>query len=264
MTEQTIASKRIELELLAREHERFPEWETEASKDELADEFIEREEAEWRVADVILCGSEFVRDGIGRCGGPVQKCVVVPYGVDAPTRNSRLGTRKSSGPLRVLTVGVVGLRKGSPYVLEAAKQLKGKAVFRMVGSIGVTPEVEFHLRQYVQLTGAVPRNEIAAHFRWADVFLLPSLCEGSATVTYEAMAFGLPVICTPNTGSVVRDSIDGFIVPIRDSEQIADRLNRLATDPARLVEMGAQAEIRSCGFNLKNYANRMLPALLNY
>src|SRR5208283_380502 len=111
-------------------------------------------------------------------------------------------------PLRVLTVGTVGLRKGSPYVLEAAKQLTGKAVFRMVGGIGVTREAETQLREHLELTGAVSRNEIAKHFEWADVFLLPSICEGSATVTYEALAHGLPVICTPNTGSVVRDGME--------------------------------------------------------
>ena len=104
------------------------------------------------------------------------------------------------GPLRVLTVGTVCLRKGAPYVLEAAKRTKDIATYRMVGPIGVTPQAEATLRQHLELTGAVPRSRIIEHYRWADVFLLPSLCEGSANAIYEALATGLPVICTPNAG----------------------------------------------------------------
>jgi glycosyltransferase involved in cell wall biosynthesis len=61
-------------------------------------------------------------------------------------------------------------------------------------------------------------------YAWADVFLLPSICEGSAMVTYEALSWGLPVITTHNAGSIVRDTVDGWLVPIRDSEAIAKKL----------------------------------------
>ena len=58
-------------------------------------------------------------------------------------------------------------------------------------------------------------------YAWADVFLLPFICEGSAMVTYEALSWGLPVITTHNAGSIVRDTVDGWLVPYRDSEAIA-------------------------------------------
>jgi len=54
--------------------------------------------------------------------------------------------------------------------------------------------------------------------------VLPSICEGSATVTYEALASGVPVICTPKTGSMVRHGVDGNIVPIRNPEAIAQSI----------------------------------------
>ncbi|MEJ0001123.1 MAG: glycosyltransferase [Verrucomicrobiota bacterium] len=95
-------------------------------------------------------------------------------------------------------------------MLEAARRLGSRAQFRMVGAIQVFPEAERALRQHVELTGPVPRAQIAAQYAWADVLLLPSICEGSATVTYEAMAQGVPVVCTPQTGSVVRDGRGRF------------------------------------------------------
>jgi glycosyltransferase involved in cell wall biosynthesis len=165
------------------------------------------------------------------------------------------------GPLRVLTVGGVGLRKGSPYVLAAARALAGLATFRMVGAIEALPQAVAKLSEAVELTGPIPRSDMRAHFAWADVFLLPSLCEGSATVVYEALAASLPVICTQNTGSVVRNGVEGEIVPIRDSEMIADALAGLARDPERRRDMAEQAARRAKSFDLAAYGRRLMDAL---
>jgi len=259
--EQTIAPKRIEVELLETERARFAGWEPDGGQDAVALELADREAAEWDASHLILCASEFVLDGIAKCGGPVEKCVVVPYGVDVPVPKPEAQERKPGRPLRVLTVGTVGLRKGSPYILEAARQLKGSVVVRMVGGIGVTPETEANLREYLELAGPVPRSRIAEHFAWADVFLLPSLCEGSATVTYEALAHGLPVICTPNTGSVVRDNMDGFIVPARDVNAIVDRLKTLLAQPELRLGLSANARARAAEFTVSAYGNRLFAAL---
>ena len=101
-----------------------------------------------------------------------------------------------------------------------------------------------------------------AHFQWADVFLLPSLCEGSATVAYEALACGLPVIATPNTGTVVRDGVEGFIVPARDVDGIVQCLEKLVNDRNLLREMSRNARRRSTEFNFSVYRKNLLAALL--
>jgi len=259
IVEQTIAPRAIERRLLRDEATRFPDWESSEAEPTQVDEFCAREAAEWSTADLVVCGSDHVKEGVVACGGEKSRCVVVPYGIDhgplAPTRKQR-----PPGPLRVLTVGAIGLRKGSPYVLAAAEKIGTSAEFRMVGAINVGPEAERRLRQTVQLTGIIPRSEIAAQFAWADVFLLPSLCEGSATSTYEAMANGLPVICTPQTGSVVRDGVDGFIVPMRDAGAIVDKLTALAGDPALLQTISASARERSTNFTLEKYGERLIAA----
>ncbi len=257
--EQTIAPMQIERELLRAEQAAFPRWQTPLPPDELTSEWIAREEEEWREADLILCGSQFVREGIAACGGPVNRCVPVPHGVDstfeAPT------SRAHEGPLRVLTVGEVGLRKGSPYVLAAAKLLPGRACFRMVGPISVQSLALEQLRQHVEVLGPVPRSTVREHYAWADVFLLPSLCEGSATVTYEALACGVPVIATPNTGSIVREGVDGFIVPIRDPEAIAAKLELFISQPDLLETMSRNCHEGAREGSLAGYARRLNQAL---
>ena len=113
----------------------------------------------------------------------------------------------------------------------------------------------------MELTGPVPRSEVLAQYAWADVFFLPSLCEGSATVTYEALACGLPVVCTPNTGSVVRDGIDGFVVPMRDAAAMADRLLQFHQDRDLLESASEQARQRASEFTLEAYRTRLKQAL---
>lgn len=261
VVEQTIAPRRVEERLLREEEEAFPGWEAPRPRDAYVDAYIAREEAEWRQAETIVCGSEFVRAGVAECGGPVDRCVVVPYGVPLERFEPAVKPPLSGRRLRVLTVGEVGLRKGSHYVAEVARRLAHQVDFRLVGPIGLLAERARQLAQTVQLTGVVPRSEIIQHFDWADVFLLPSLCEGSATVTYEALSAGLPVIATPNAGSLVEDGVSGFIVPARDADAIVAVLERLLIEPGLLEQLRAGARSRSQAGSLEAYGDRLLKVL---
>lgn len=259
VVEQTIAPRALEEDLLAAEQARFPHWDPQDQHGYATEATITREADEWALADVIVCGSEFVRNGIAACGGPVERCTVIPYGMDG--RFSLPRRYPCPGLLRVLTVGQVGLRKGAAYALETARLLQGVAEFRWVGPISVTAQAQAQLAEYVQLTGAVPRSRILQHYDWANVFLLPSICEGSATVTYEALSCGLPVVTTPHAGSTVQDGVDGFIVPVRDSEAMADRLRQLHEDRKLLARMSAGAIESARELSLAAYQERLLRAL---
>jgi glycosyltransferase involved in cell wall biosynthesis len=98
-------------------------------------------------------------------------------------------------------------------------------------------------------------------YHWADALVGPSICEGSVLVSYEALACGLPVITTPNAGSVVRDGRDGFVVPIRDSDAIGDCLNRLLVNRELLTAMSVSALERSREFTLERYGERLIELL---
>jgi glycosyltransferase involved in cell wall biosynthesis len=261
--EQTIAPVAVELELMSEERRRWPDWEDSADPAEFYGPFLENEREEWLLADRIVCGSPFVAEGIRNCGGPSSETRVVPYGVDlpgaAPVSRNHPGPR--SRPLRVLTVGTVGLRKGSPYIAEAAAALAGRAEFRVIGPVALTPHGSAQLQRHVDLVGAVPRSEVAAHYSWADVFLLPSICEGSATATYEALSHGLPVVTTFNSGSPVVDGETGFIVPIRDVESMSKALEDLAADRDKLAQMSEAAILQSRSLSVASYGTRLMQAI---
>lgn len=257
--EQIIAPRAVIDRLVREEEERFPHWPQTIGEDRYSEAFGNREKAEWAAADAIICPSEFVRRTVVESGGPADRCVIVPYGVDARFRAPERA--RHHGPLRILTVGAVGLRKGSPYVMEAARQMAGRAVFRMIGACSLPPALWQSAGTAVEILGAVPRAEVMQHYAWADVFLLPSICEGSATVVYEALAAGLPVITTPNTGSVVRHGMDGFIVPIRDVQAIVQGVETLRQAPDLLADMSASAVRRAAEYDLAGYGRRLRAVL---
>lgn len=264
--EQTSAPCLSEQRILSEDASAFPGWGECLSSNENIGAFAAREKREWELADRILVASDFVKKEIEAIGGPVDKCCVVPYGVDrdrfSMVRNTYCSVNRNN-PLRVLFVGGVRFQKGVHYLLAAMGKLKSVPIqCRIVGGLSVKRQVlDALVPQNVEIVGPVARGAIQREYAWADVFCLPSLCEGSATVIYEALAAGLPVVSTPNSGSIVRDGIEGFIVPIRDSDAIADCLERLSSNRNLLSSMSEAACARSAYGSLDAYAKRLLDAL---
>lgn len=259
--EQTIAPKRIERAILEEESARWPGWEEgPGSSRDLDIAFGDREAEEWSKSDLIVCGSEFVAQSIAAAGGPKERCVVIPYGVD-PVFTEYL-ERSPRRALHVLFVGRIGLRKGAQYIMECARALKSTNIqFRAAGPSDLSPKALAEFAAQVEVMGSVSRTEMANLYRWADVFILPTLCEGSATVCYEALAAGVPVITTPNAGSIVRDGVDGFIVPIRRADLLANKLELLAQNADLLGNLSRNAAKRALDYTLSRYGDRLLAAL---
>jgi glycosyltransferase involved in cell wall biosynthesis len=241
--EQTILPVALEYELMQEEARRWANWTDARDRPEFDEVAVQRAEAEWRLADQIVAASAFVRDGLVRCGVPSTKISVIPYGVDVSTFGTSRGAQaRSPGPLRVLFAGEVGLRKGALDLLFALEELgPSKVEARFAGRIALKSDALARFHPVAQFLGPVPRTSMAQLYAWADVFVLPSICEGSATVTYEALLSGLPVICTANTGSIVQDGIEGFIVKVRDPASLVERLGRYIEDEGLLATHAAAA-----------------------
>jgi glycosyltransferase involved in cell wall biosynthesis len=110
--------------------------------------------------------------------------------------------------------------------------------------------------------GHLNRPALAEAFRQSDVFVFPTLIEGMPLTVLEAMACGLPVITTSHgPGDLVRDGVDGFIIPIRDHRAIAEKLVYLRENPDRRLEMGRNARIRALDYTWDQYGSRVLDTL---
>jgi glycosyltransferase involved in cell wall biosynthesis len=219
---------------------------------------IRRSAREMELADYILIPSDFARQSCLAQGLQEAKLIQVPFGVDVRRFRPRDHARNRS-PFRALFVGQISLQKGVAYLLEAWKALHWvDAELWLVGR--VSPEMRRLLRRYaektIRLHGYVA--DPSALYRRADVFVFPSLQEGSALATYEALASGLPVLTTPHSGSVARDGQEGIVVPIRSASRLAGALERLRSDDRMRADMGQAARIRAKQFTWRAYGDRLV------
>ncbi|MBR9979119.1 MAG: glycosyltransferase family 4 protein [Bacteroidetes bacterium] len=220
-------------------------------------QIIEKGLREMELADAVIIPSTFVERTFLDTGVPPEKLHVVPYGFDA----SRFHVgKKTDDMFRVLFVGNIGIQKGVHYLLEAWDRLGLKdAELVFIGSVeqGIRPLLAKHEGKII-LRGHVAHEQLQEEYARASVFILPSLQEGSALVTYEAMACGLPLLVSTNTGSVAVDGEHGFIIPIRDSDAITEKLSWMYSHREEIRAMGLRAAEYIQDFTWERYADTVV------
>jgi glycosyltransferase involved in cell wall biosynthesis len=186
---------------------------------------------------------------------------VIPYAAD--TKRFRPDSIKRHGPsCTFLFAGGITQRKGIKYLLEAWRRVRRPGWrLQLLGPLPRDPGPLHEYLDEVELLGRVGHDEVPARMAAADVFVFPSLFEGSAVVAYEALACGLPSIVTPNAGAVVRDGIEGFVVPPCDIEALADRMERLGADPELRAGLAVAARARALEFDWPRYQAALIDAL---
>jgi glycosyltransferase involved in cell wall biosynthesis len=236
----------------------------------LGDGPIDREELDWlhrrrlldiALADRILVPSEHIAGELVRHGTPRERVTVIPYAAD--TRRFVPDRAKPHGPsCTFLFAGGITQRKGIKYVLEAWRRVRRPGWrLQLLGALPAEPGPLHPYIDEVEWLGRVPHAEVPARMAAADAFVFPSLFEGSAVVTYEALACGLPCIVTAEAGSVVRDGREGRIVPARDVEALAAAMEELGGDPGLREHLAAAARARAEAFDWSRYHAAVLDAI---
>jgi glycosyltransferase involved in cell wall biosynthesis len=205
---------------------------------------VERELQEYGYCDRIFVPSSFAYRSFLEKGVPEAKLVKMPFGVDLSLFRP---VSKEDDVFRVIYVGTLSLRKGVLYLLEALCALRlPRFEVWLIGSC--LPEVRPFLRKYeggYRYLGVISRKELYRYYSQGSVFVMGSIEEGLALVQAQAMACGLPVIATTNTGAedLFTDGVEGFIVPIRSPEAIREKVLYLYEHPEIREEM-ARAALR--------------------
>jgi glycosyltransferase involved in cell wall biosynthesis len=196
------------------------------------------------LCDQVLVNSDFVKATFLAQGWPAERVHVQYLGVDDAFLNAipERSALNESQPLTILFAGGFGLRKGADLVIRALLGLDD-VDWRMVIAGGVQADVESEAAEFakhprVRFAGFVSRPELARLMCEAEVFLFPSLAEGSARAVFEALACGCYVITTPNAGSIVQDGVHGALLPNGDVEAIREAIRKVAHDRSAAAEIG--------------------------
>jgi glycosyltransferase involved in cell wall biosynthesis len=236
----------------------FPEWSSSAPRK--APEMVAAEQEEHQLADIIVVPSQFVQSTLQDSGVSGEKIRVIPFGTDLQMFHPASPPRPICDEVVFLFVGGLTARKGLPVLLNAWKTLAAPhARLRLVGR-GDLPE----LPPCVDVLGPRSRQQVADIMRHADVLVFPSYFEGLAQVQVEALASGLAVISTPESGAetVVNHGINGLVVPAGDEAALVAAMKTLAENRPLLQSMKTTAVNGRSTLGWSTYGDRWA-ALLN-
>ena len=208
-----------------------------------------------RTADRTLYFSDYMRQEGIRLGARPDRARTVDKAVDLSHFSvipDRVAARRQLGfgerPM-ILTVGGLIPRKGIDVILAALARLRGSFDFSFV-VCGEGEEREpllslarrLSLEDRVHFVGQVSREEIPKYFGACEIFVLASVMEAAGNVLFEAMGAARPIVCTSSggPGEYVEDGVTGFVVPVRDSAALADRIGALLADPSLGDRLGRE------------------------
>ncbi len=200
-----------------------------------------RKEAEYGLADLIVGNSNFVKETFVGAGVKPEKILIIPTGCP-PCSRIPANAGRGNKPLIFLFVGKRLVRKGLPYLIQAWHLLKPRqsAELWIVGLQRLHNSIPRNQDMGIRYFGVLPRSKLASVYAQADVFVLPTLLEGLAYVVLEALASGLPVITTRESGcgDFVQNGDNGFIIEAANPESLCNAMAWCLEHRDQLQRMG--------------------------
>lgn len=179
--------------------------------------------------DYILSPSNYVTQTFLSRGFKPSQILPIVYPLNLDLFHPKHATRPKDRPLTLINTASLSLRKGTPYLLEALREIsKRTPEVRILLTNIVQDDIKPILARYsdlnIEWSPGLPHDKLAERLNSADIFILPSLEDGFGRTVCEAIACGLQIVTTTNTGAsdFVLPDINGEIVPIRNSEAIVD------------------------------------------
>jgi glycosyltransferase involved in cell wall biosynthesis len=197
---------------------------------------------EFEIADHIIVPSTYAKRTFLARGFRNEKVHVLHYGVESELFYP---VQKDDDIFRIIYVGRITFRKGIQYLLEAfaTLNLPGSELL-LVG--GIDPRFRPILARFEGSFTHIPQLshvDLLKQYGRSSFFAMPSLADSFGLVVLEAMACGLPVLISQNTGAadLIRQGVHGFIVPIRDVETIKNAIIAAYESPELLATLSANA-----------------------
>lgn len=230
---------------------------------EISRKIIQNEIKNYNLSDYISVPSIFVFNSFIDYGYPKSKVIVNPYGSDLKKFfPSKLRKKRFT----ILTVGHGSFRKGLYYVLKAHNKIKGEFIHYHVGNIeGYIKEFSKSFQRFKHIE-SLSQDRLRYYYQKADVFVLASLEEGLSLTILEAMACGLPIITTKNSGveSIESNLKFGEIIKPKSADEIANKINILISNSVLNQEYSKNSLkiVSNGGFSWSDYGLRYYKNLI--
>ncbi|HHD2408607.1 TPA: glycosyltransferase family 4 protein [Clostridium perfringens] len=214
---------------------------------------------DYEIADYIITPSTFSKETFLSQGVDEKKLIVIPYGCNI--NNFYPKRKENNNVFRVIYVGSICIRKGAHYLVEAFKNIHNPNIeLLMIGKVeDELLSIMKNKSQNIKHIEYIPNKELNDYYTQSDVFILPSLSDSFSLATLEAMSAGLPVIITENVGAkdFVNDGENGFIIPIKDSESIKEKIIYLYNNKDKKNIMGNKARELALTVTWESYEKKV-------
>lgn len=223
---------KFQSEILSEEYKKFN------IKYKIDPKLIEQELKEYDLADYISIPSKFVKKTFLQNRIEEKKLILVPYGVNL---DNFYPQKKKDNIFRFIYVGTLSIRKGVWYTLKAFNELNlPNSELILVGSTDhdFLPLLkEFTSNKKIKILNHVSQNKLIEFYNISDVFIISSIEDGFAMVIPQALACGLPVICSDNSGGseLIKNGVNGYVVSIRDIYELKKKMNLLYEDKKHYI-----------------------------
>lgn len=221
---------------------------------------VNKELKEYDEADYISTPSEFVKKSFIEKGVNEKKIIKTPYGANLD--HLRYNESFNYENPNILFFGGKPIRKGLIYLLRAWNELKYKnsnLIIKTILNKKVNELFKIYNSDKISFISDYI-EDINELYHRADIFVLPSLEDGFGMVIPEAMACGLPVITSKNTGGedIIEDGKNGFVIPIRDKEAIKEKIQYFYKNPKEMDKMSKNARETAEKFTWDRYGEKIL------
>ena len=206
---------------------------------------VERVKEEYARADLIRVSSEWARQSLIAHGVPEWKIIAIPQRPMAGRIRPPQIRLLPEGRFRVCFVGSLDLRKGFVYLLRAARRFGSERIsVRLVGGTIDRLTRRLLARERIGLDVEVTPGDPLPALHRSELFVLPTLEDGSPFAVVEAMAAGIPLVVTDQCGNapLIRPEETGWLIPAGDEEALLGALERAYARRSELPRMGTAVQ----------------------
>lgn len=224
---------------------------------------LERKRRELSSVQYFLCASDVVRESLMFSGVEADRCILLPYGIDADAF-PYVGHHMADGPVRFVYVGGTKELKGISYLLDAFMTIDSSlAQLTVVGTDTLPTNLRSRYSDRVDFVGSIPHLRLPEFLGKMDVMVFPSLGDGFGFAALEGMSCGLPLICTDKSGvsDLIENGVNGYVIPVQNERAIVDRALAFVNDRELITSMGAEARKTAEAYTWERYGDSLCSIL---